>query len=319
SDFSPKQEVYVTASDFPDPYAIDHTFYVRARNEFGSIDTIGFFTRVIRASNGDSLGLDTVRASRTFHTIYPTFVPPFNSKRILIIDNNYSDTARASASHPTREMIDNYYTGILDDLGRSGQYDITLVIDPPPFQPKYVTYSDLGKYSLVIFVADGVDGFFNNHHYSTFSRQQILFNYCAVGGKLIMSGWSWRSPLNSQLTTFYTDIIHVGTRGVINGAKDFLGVRGQQGYPDAYLDPAKLDTAWGGTLSNTYLSYPYGFGEFVQNFDSKKDSILFENQPMAVRYIGVTFNTVYFSFPLYFIDRPSTVSILRKALQDIGE
>jgi hypothetical protein len=334
TEFDPSEEAFITASDFPDPYAMNHTFYVRARNEFGSVDTIFYFYRTARSTAGDSTGIDTVRAWRDFRVIYPAFQDPHipYQQKILFIDNNFEDAKKPfTIDHPSRQMVTDYYTSLLNDLGKPTSMISYWKAGPiPPDGAGFPSLTELQKYSLVIFVADGVDGLGTLGGTKpglilSGGRQSNLISYCYVGGKLITSGWDFRSTTNCQQSPeWFSNVWHIELqiRGAIYDTA-FIGATGQLGYPTIQLDTAKLDTGWGGSLFTTWLAYPVGFGEIISqaqfNGRLRPQNNFYNNGPVAVRYLGITFDSIYLGYPLYYVERSTALAVLRKIFQDIHE
>ncbi|HZY10545.1 MAG TPA: hypothetical protein VFF29_05265 [Bacteroidota bacterium] len=332
SDFSPLTEAYIIATDIPDPYASKHTFYVRARNEFGSIDTIGYFIRARLNNLAQIIGYDTIYSNKVFYTIYPPFQRtdiPYE-KRILLINNSYDWDTLATSARPSKQMMDNFYQSVFSDLGKDGKYDVVHSIDLPNLK-FFPGRGMLGKYSTVFLFSDATNEFSNHGHQLTPGRQNALKDYCYIGGKLIMSGWAQALPTNTPNTDIFFQAIPHMQDMEPNNDTDYVGAKGVLGYPDASLDPTKLDPTWNGALYRIYIGRPSGFGEIIYRFDSKTNRCVtrfgptgpvqfcYEDQPVGIRYIGITYNIVFLGFPLYYTNQTTAVAVLRKALQDIGE
>lgn len=318
SEFSLNPGVRVKASDFPDPYAVNHTIYVRARNEFGSIDTLGYFTRPVNVGT-DSARLDTFYARRNFQTIYPSFAIPGTPQRILIINNSFDwDTLAVLPHKPAWSTLIQYYRDLYDGLGLAGKYDIINVGATPDFPGRGV----LGQYSLVHFVGDITNDF---NRYASFSsgNQQKIKDYCYVGGKFLMNGWNTTRADNLPPSTeFWNYILHILNQQPAIGP-EYVGSVHQTipdavQYPDAPLDQAKLDTAWHGAMPAFYVYQAYGFGEIIYRYDSKSNIFFLEGVPLGIRYIGLTYDVIFLGFPLYYTEQPAAMEILRKALQDLN-
>lgn len=317
SDFNPEPTANVVASDFPDPYDTIHVFYVRSRNEFGAIDTIG--------------DVDT------FFTVYPAFArndPPYQQK-ILFLNVGYQDP-NPSVAHPTQAMVDDYYSAMLDSLGKHGRVSFS---DVDPSLSTWPGATVLGNYSLVMIVGDPTDLNQTTKHPLTPGILDAIQQYDYVGGNLIMMGWSPTSPNNMPGTPpqppFAGNVIHVA-REIPDFvlSPQFQGAKGFQGYPDIALDPAKLDTAWHLSAPDTavlglkqiWATLPSGFGEYIYHYvphdpavAMPASSTLASQSPVGVRYRGVTFSCVFFGFPLYYCQQPQAIQSLRKALDDVGE
>ncbi|HYQ86527.1 MAG TPA: hypothetical protein VES59_04725 [Bacteroidota bacterium] len=300
SPFTPATFARATAANFRDPYAVTHRFYVRARNEFGSIDTIG--------------------ADTSFYTLYPPFLRPGYQHRILLLNNSYDWGAGGTAAHPSRAMLDAYYRALFDSAGQNGKYDLFDVVDVNNGPHIFPGLGALGQYSVIVFIGD-VTGDITDpewHHSFLGTRENMVHSYLNVGGKLIITAWNFPFPLNAG-PEYTRQIGHLEVFRPDQVKGNFIGARGDKGYPDAVVDTAKLDTAsWGQGLMSLWPGRPYGFGEIIYRYDARNNSF-FENLAIGVRYLGTTFNVVYLGFPLYYIQQPVPTAIVRKALDDIGE
>jgi hypothetical protein len=328
SQFTPSEFAYVTASDFPDPYASTHTFYVQSRNEFGSIDTVGYFLKIQRNQNGDSTGVQIDSAWHQFYTIYPPFarpdLPP--TEKILFLNNTYySSRVPISPAHPHWQDVDTYYLDIAHGLGIADS-NITL------FRAKRFDFpgrGEIGKYKAVIMYSDCVDEFgyytWGQENEVGGSKEAVLRDYCYVGGNIIFSGWAITAGSNFvRNDEFYSHIFHVDIdpRKISRFPNsDCIGVNSlvSRGYPNLRLDTAKTDTAWHGGLSGILKNYPVGFGETIQKFASLSGNQIYEQVPVSLRYSGITFNVVLFGVPLYYMERPAVDSALAVAFRDIAK
>jgi len=314
SDFSPTEYAYVFAKDFPDPYATVHTFYVQARNEFGSIDTIG----ITRAPNGAI----TDTAWYTFYTIYPPTQRPGlqQRERILIINNCYDYSYSPTITHPSYDTVEAFYKDILVGLGKPDTI-IDIWRAGLAQNPSWPSRRKISEYTLVIYVADVVNDayvIYKNGSFVNLERLRVLRDYCYVGGDLIMSGWGSSSDQNTQrVDEFFRNVVNVDLYKIRFDKNDrLIRTIGTAGYPNLYIDSTKADTNWISGMSNVFLNYPYGFGEIIQKYDSKLNSLLFENQPISVRYLGITFNSAYFGVPLFYFQRPAVDSTIAHILYD---
>lgn len=328
SPFSQTSVAYITASDFPDPRAPQHTIYVRSKNEFGSIDTLGFFTN---PGTPDSLGnptFDTVYARRTFNSVFPEFAQvPAPPKRILLLNNSFDyDTLAVPPGKPNYAMLDQYYRDLYDALGFSGQYDIWHVKSQG-----FPGRGTIGRYSTVHFYGDIVNPEFYTWSIAgrtelqfSASRQGVIRDYCYVGGKFIINGWNVTIGVNTQFNQeFFNKILHVQTFFSVV-PHEFVGTFGLTtgspltSFPDTPLDFAKLDTAWHGGLPNGWIYQPYGFGEKISKYNSKSDNPFLENSIVGIRYLGLTYDVFFMGFPLYYVEKPSAIEYLRLVHSNLG-
>ncbi|MBI5020154.1 MAG: hypothetical protein HZB59_01830 [Ignavibacteriales bacterium] len=303
SAFTTNEYAYVTAKDFADPYDTVHTFTVQARNEFGAIDTTG----LIYDDNGNVID----SAWRTFKTIYPKFLRD-STERILILNNCY-DRLMGTPAYPYYWDVDSFYHSILHGLGKHDS-----IIDN--FRMSMGVFPDLGeigKYSLVIYVADVPDALFSIP--VTFSKkyEMMIRDYCYIGGDFIMGGWNLSSQLNMiRDEEFFRRVIHVDFTSPQYSPDLFVRAIGQNNYPDLYIDTAKADPSWRDGMSHVPINLADGFGEILHKYDAKYDSIKMENASLSVIYRGVTFNSCYLGIPLYYMERPAADSTISRILYD---
>ena len=323
SPFSQSTRVLVTAADFPDPFATKHRFYVRGRNEFGSIDTLGYFITPIYNGSTQLIGYDTIWADTSFNTLYPPFLRPGYQQKILILNNSYDWGAAGTPAHPSRDTLDGYYRAMFDGIGKNGKYDVFDVIDVNNGAHIFPSLGRIGEYSVIVFIGD-VTSFIDDpewFHQLNPTRGGRLRSYCNVGGKLIISAWNFRFPLNGG-ETFTHDIGHMESLFGVDAARgNFIGARGDKGYPDVVVDTAKLDTAaWGPGLTRLWPGRPVGFGEIIYRYNARTDPFGFlGNAAIGVRYLGITYDVIFFAFPLYYVQQPAASAAMSKALDDIGE
>jgi len=357
SEFSQNTVAYVTAHDFPNPFATNHTIYLRSRNEFGSIDTLGYFLRQRFDNNNtpilDSLGRpikDTVRAQKDFLTIYPPFKQPGYQQRILLLNLSYGWPDETPA-HPSQLMVTQYYLDMLNTIGKGSIVDTFTVVDNKLTNIHiFPGRGILSQYSTVILVGDAMafngaplaDLDFSWRHGQSPAennwgeREKTLLDYVNIGGKMIISAWNLPYSGNAGgLSLLTRTVCHI--QNVTDPEKDrdttgggFIGARGEKGYPGYIgIDTTKLDPGWHGTLFYLHPGRPYGFGEIIFRYDRLKDTLFFpnsfppfrvlENLTIGVRYLGVTYDAIYFGFPLYYMEQQGSTEALRQALSDINE
>ncbi len=329
SPFSLSTTARIKGSDLPFHYETNHRIYVRARNEFGSISTRGYFTRPVNVGT-DSARLDTFWAYRDFHTVYPNFakIPP-PPQRILLIMNVFNwDTLAVLPYKPARSDVKQYYIDLYNSLGLAGKYDIFDVEYNPSLTGTWPGLGLLGNYSMIHVVGD-VGNEFNRVPSLANSSQGKMQAYCYAGGKLLINGWNLTRPDNMPSnTTFWNNILHILNQFPIIPA-EYIGARHQAipdpvQYPDAPLDLAKLDTAWHGALPAFNGYQAYGFGEIIYRYDALHDNAVLpfpptpiEGSVIGIRYLGLTYDSIYLGFPLYYTEQAAALEVLRRAFQDL--
>jgi hypothetical protein len=303
SEFTTNEFANVTASDFPDPYDTVHTFLVQARNEFGAIDTTGLIY--------DDNGIVIDSAWRTFQTIFPDFVR-YRTERILLINDCY-DRLIGSPAYPYYWDVDSFYHSILHGLGKHD----SIIDNFRMGRDMFPSLGQMGKYSLVILVADALNESFGPNENIEGSYQSTLRDYCYVGGDLIISEWNLSGGFYmTRDPEFFERILHVSVLSPPRARDLFIGARGQLGYPDLKIDTVKADPSWKDGMDFVPINLPAGFGEIIHKYDAKYDQIQMENSSLSIRYKGITFNSCYFGIPLYYMERPAVDSTISHVLYD---
>jgi hypothetical protein len=293
SEWSFSTQARVRASDIDMPYTGQHEFSVRARNEFGIITP------------------DELHAKRRFYTVYPAFADSGYPKRLLYVNATRSDSRNLPYA-PDVNTFNEFYRVVLDSIGV--EYDMWNTA-----RRGHPNLSTMGRYTTIYIVTDICP---------PANSQRIpgrkYSSYLDVGGKIIMNGIHYPGiPLvvndaeSLLISRMYLDYSYYGYR--MNTRYDFVGAYGENGYPDVTLDNTKLDSLWGGALRYISVSQPRGLTEIIFRFNSKSDSIDFEQMPMGYRYMGPTYKTAFYGFPLYFLPKDQAIAILRKTLTDFEE
>jgi hypothetical protein len=331
SAWSERTVASVNASHFyPDhKYDIQHTFHVRARNEFGSIDTLGYFAYPVYNTTLDSiLRYDTTRANVNFYTIYPDFQKSGFQKKTLLMNFSYEFYTQTSPAYPSYATLNSFYENLMVEAGMTGKYDL-LVVKKDGFPGQ----SELGKYSSIVLFADVTNSFGKwddavpnsqvDTNLSFLGRKaQAIVNYCRIGGRMIWSTKNVGLTLNIQRDQIFPRVFHANIMSLPdtsfrNPPSGFVGAKGLLGYPAATIDSAKLDPAWNGILPEIWIVRPLGFGERIYRYDHATDHPRAENFDIGVRYEGVTFSNILLGFPLYYMKQSEAALILKTALDDI--
>ncbi len=329
SGWSPIPSAYVSAEDFPPSqiFAVKHSFYVRARSEFGVISDDSSYIQ-----NAGTI----IPAYKDFYTIFPAFRQAGYHQKILLLNNCYGPPDAQPAyvgtpPYPDRDTVDSFYREVFRAIGKpdSAITFYHLQVDNFP------SMEFLGTQSLVVIYGDAIDQNGKTRRTLRGTEEFILRSYCGVGGNLIVGGWGVNHIWNLAPGNFWDDVIHVSqTRPDVqrgNGA-DFLRAEPLvSGYPVMELDSAKLDPAWNGLLFQTgwigttiRVAYPVGFGETLYKYHGAANNPEVEGNPIAVRYLtyGVSedyFNCFFLGFPLYYMQRPGVDQLLSRALNEMGQ
>ncbi len=308
SDWSQVNSAYVTNQFMDTPYTGRHVFHVRARNEFGSI------------TPPDS------QPSASFFSVYPPFVQPHYVKRLLLVNEArayFPPGVPDNPQQPGTARMSKYYSDIMDTLGVA--WDVWNTVDKG--QPKAI---DMANYSTIVIFPD-VLPFIGATRPKMIIQSQRYGIYMDAGGCVILTGIPWPILLVNFQFPESLLVKHMSLAGDDAGSGylvntnsrppfDCIGAFGNErlGYPDVTFDSTKLDTSWHGGFPYLSVFRPAGFGEVIFRYNSRIDSTYFENQPMGLRYLGLTYKSVYFGIPLYFVPQDKSIVIMRKALQDVG-
>jgi hypothetical protein len=329
SPWSSSTSTYINATHFKDPYATRHVFSVRAKNEFGSIDTLGYYLQ-----NDDSTGTDTVRGRVYFNTIFPNFLRPGYKDTVLVFNTSYKwdSTGQVSNSRPHSDSIKAFYTRILNQLGIPFVYT-TYQLERFPTQAK------LAHYRVTLIVADCISEQAKYYRsampvFDATGNQVLLRDYAYIGGSLVTSSINMPYASNAPLSgVLFPSVFHAvvrypdsyaacwddgpgayrGTASIIDHS--FAGATGIGGYPNVTVDATKLDTAYLG-LPSIWSVSPEGFGEYIYSFNGIADTSCFNGKNIGVRYRGVSFNSIFLGFPLYFVPESTALLVLKRAFQD---
>jgi hypothetical protein len=299
--WSSSRTAVISGTDVIDPEnRIEHLIEVRARNEWGVETPVDSIPKLI------------------FHTYYPDFARPGYQKKMLFINIARGATV-STPSNPDRTTITNFYKEVLDSVfgvtdTSKRPYDIWNISG----HPKRVK---LSEYSTVFIAQDN----FNLSPQTAYKIPGALYSsYMDVGGNIILTGLNYWVIL--QILEDSQDLLvnhmHIASIYypwyIINRAYDCIGANGFNGYPSVAWDPVKLDTAWKDGINNMAVAMPLEPGEIIYTYDSKTDSVDFEGKMMGVRYLGPEYKSVYYGFPLYYVQKDQAVSIVRKSIEDIG-
>ena len=241
--------------------------------------------------------------------------------------------------------VNAFYKEVLDSLGKiqGTHYDLwTMAGHPGPGGYVFPDTNILATYTSVLLLSEqdqAASGLNALNRLDPATDQRILNTYLNIGGKLIFSGspnvpLTFGTPSSTTWPILGNDVFHVLTEASMppvpftpNAAYDFIGSKGNLGYADTHIDTTKLPASALGALKDVSLNYPRGFGQTICEFDSRVDSLGFENLPLGVRYLAPppigpgreTYSVVFFGHPLYYMQKSGVIAVLRKAFEDIKE
>ena len=232
---------------------------------------------------------------------------------ILVVDetNNWTTT-----SFPRDAQQDSFYNYLMATYKSEG-YDFGTTVQKP-------ILADLGPYSTVLWHSDDPSQFLASNDSST------LREYMSHGGKLWFTGWKPTGDIRNSITypaTFAAgNILYDNfkiSRVELSGTNDsFQTAVGLKGYPDVNVDPAKYpaSTLFGGVFRNIEALTPAGSADTIYVMHMKNDSgpyeSPYEGRACAVRDSG---KTVFFGFPLYYMDMEQAKLVAQKVMLEFGE
>jgi hypothetical protein len=310
--FTSSTSALITGTLLDAPRTGRHLFEVRARNNRG-IESIP----------------DT-HAVASFNTVYPEFLRPGAVKSVLLVNVNKHPAVNTltRSNRPDSEIM-LYYKSIFDSLG----------IPADTFNTRWTGHpglSLLSRYSTVYIITDnpppGDPGMI--------IPSLVYMNYLRAGGTMMMNAVGWTvypsiliSPESLLVTGFRLhdlSLPYYGGSYCINREYDCAGAFGENefGYPGLQIDPAKSDpdtgmpqsscVVAGGGIRRLYTCLPNNGADIIYSYDSKVDSVLFEHQPLGIRYIGPTYRTVWFGIPLFYVKRDQAGAAIHKGMEDLG-
>jgi hypothetical protein len=227
---------------------------------------------------------------------------------ILIIDETNNWT---TGSWPRDAQQDSFYEYMIMGY-KFTQYNFDNTDQIP-------TILNFNSYSTIVWFAD------DNTNFLSYNVVNDLVNYIEHGGKLWFAGWKPTGDIrNSTLypadftigSILYDDfkISHVELSGSADSFKMAVGLKG---YPNINVDTLKFPvTVYGKTMRLIEALTPTGSGDTIYVMDMKNDGSPYEGKACAVRDSG---KTVFFGFPVYFMDREDARLAAQRVMAEFGE
>jgi hypothetical protein len=227
---------------------------------------------------------------------------------ILIVDETNDWT---SGSWPRDAQEDSFYNYILEDY-KSTQFEYGTALQRP-------ILADFGPYSTV--------AWFTDDYVTMLASGAVndLKNYLEAGGKLWFAGWKPTGDIRNSLSYPFDagagDILYDKfriTHAELSGTTDsFRTAVGEKGYPDISADTLKYPvTVFGKILRSIEALTPARSGDTIYVMDMKNDGSPYEGRACAVRDSG---RTVFFGFPLYFMNKDQAKAAAQKVMLEFGE
>ena len=227
---------------------------------------------------------------------------------VLVVDETRNGT------NPPDSLQDAFYAYILDNYFTDVyEYDSS---QHAPILADFVPYS-----SIVWFADDYIENFASDH-------VNGLQTYLDLGGNIWFAGWRPTANLEGQTTypfsfgsgDFMSDYFQVSNVAITAVTDSFQGADGLLSYPRLDVDPLKVPfTTWNGVLRYIEAVTPASGGETIYTMDMRNATSPHQGSPCAVRYLGNDFKTVFFGFPIYFMDQDDARLAALKVMDDFGE
>jgi len=237
--------------------------------------------------------------------------PATLDRGILVVDETQNWT---SGQWPRDTAQDRFYDSLLVGFPHE-QYDFGSAILRP-------VLSDLVPYSTVVWHGDDLG------QMMAANDTMELRRYLDFGGKIWFVGWKPLGNLRAALAypdsfnygQFIYDYFGVSAVDISGNTDSLQEVIGTLGYPNMPVDGSKYPpSSWGGVMRNIESYFPAPGAEAIYYMDMRNNASPFEGAVCGVRYLGPTYNTALFGFPLYFMDMAQARLAAQKVMADFGE
>jgi len=227
---------------------------------------------------------------------------------VLLVDETNNWT---TGSFPRDAQQDSFYNYILNGY-KYEPYDYGSSLQKP-------VLADFGPYSTVAWFADD---------YTTLLASGAvndMKSYLDAGGKLWLAGWKPTGDvmgiaaypddfISGNILYDNLKISHAELSSTVDSFKTAMGLRG---YPDIAVDTLKYpSTIWGKTFRSIEALTPLAGADTIYVMDMKNNGSPFEGRACAVRDSG---KTVFFGFPLYFMDKDQAKLAAQRMMAEFGE
>jgi hypothetical protein len=195
-----------------------------------------------------------------------------------------------------------------DSLFQSINYNLTTVdsIRGPLHR------SEAAPYSSIIWFDDDL-----SYHLAGYSTDTLRW-YLAHGTNMMFAGWRSLYTWAVYQTINPGHILYdeFGLTGYnMNIVSDFIGAKGQNGWPPVVIDPDRIEAKLGYVPSLTYLPG----AEVIYTADCYSDRPDFEDQPCAIAWDGPSGKRIFITFPLSALTMESAQALIQHAVAYLGE
>jgi len=227
---------------------------------------------------------------------------------VLVVDETRNGT------NPPDSLQDAFYTFIMDNY-----YADVYEYDSSQHSP---ILADFVPYSSIVWFADDYIENFASDHVDNFQT------YLDLGGNIWFAGWRPTANLEGQTTypfsfssgDFMYDYFQVSNVAITPVTDSFQGADGLLSYPRLEVDSLKVPfSTWNGVLRYLEAVAPASGGETIYTMDMRNSTSPHQGSPCAVRYLGNDYKTVFFGFPMYFMDQDDARLAALKVMDDFGE
>jgi len=240
---------------------------------------------------------------------YEVYARPITlDQGILVVDETQDSLGLPDS------LQDRFYDNILIDYSHD-RYDY----DSASLKP---ILADLAPYSSVVWHSDDMSDFL------AAVCATDLRSYLNAGGKLWFMGWKPSAdlrdtalyPVDFVAGDFIYDFFKIAHADISTIDDSFQAAIGTLGYPNVSVDPVKVpNPGWGGTMRYIEALTCATPGDIIYAMDMCNDSSPFEGAVCGIRYLGGPYRTVYFGFPLYYMNQTEARLVAQKVMQDFGE
>ena len=227
---------------------------------------------------------------------------------VLIVDETRNGT------NPEDSLQDAFYRYIMANYDYT-EYEYGVPAEAP-------VLADFVPYSSILWHADDyIENRASDH-------VEDLEQYLDWGGNLWFIGWRPTANIEGQTTypfnfgsgEFMYDRFRISQVAVTLPVDSFIAADGLSGYPRLEVDSSKVPIAgWNGALRYIEALSTVTMADDIYTMDMRNNSSSYEGALCGSRYLGNDYKTVFFGFPLYFMDQDQARLAAQQVMNDFGE
>ena len=278
---------------------------IAARSYADQLDEFAVFSYRLAAidQNGNESAIYGADSLDTPVTGTPYILEP---NTVLIVDETHDGNGRPGS--PNDPQCDQFYRDVTADLNAFtfDELDYNQVRDG-----RSVITADIGRYETIIWHTD------DKSVQSLSANTSKLQEFHSYGGRLIISGWdvlagfSAGDNISFASDAFPCEVLGVGSARR-SSIKEFVGARGNEGYPDLQLDAGKVPASWPG-LDRIWSVEPLESSYSIYRWVSSDEQSAFNDLPCAV----MSYHALTLGFPLYYMQLDGAKDFMERALSDV--